>query len=121
MTDTATPVQAAQPVRKSYQSAKNAKRDTVMIVEIDGTEFQTRPGRVPGTALIDFQGLVVTRDPEAMWAFFRACFLTEADFAAFRDFINDPVREVDINLLFKIVEDLIEFGSGGIPTPQSSS
>src|ERR1035437_2687290 len=108
MTDTATPIQAAQPVRKSYQSAKNAKRDTVMIVEIDGTEFQTRPGRVPGTALIDFQGLVVTRDPEAMWNYFRSAFATEDEYIAFHDFLQDPAREVDINLLFEIIKDMIE-------------
>jgi hypothetical protein len=120
MTDTATPVQASQPVRKSYQSAKNARRDTPMIVEIDGTEFTLRPGRVPGTALIDFQGLVVTRDPEAMWAYFRACFPDPEKFEEFRDFINDPEREVDINLLFDIIKDLIEEGSGS-PTARSSS
>jgi len=119
MTTTKAPP-APKPVRKSYQSAKDAKRDTPMIVEIDGTEFETRPGRVPGTTLIDFQGLMVTQDPEAMWQFFRSSFATPEEYEAFHAFLQDPVREVDINLLFDIIKDMIEFADG-LPTGQSNS
>ena len=77
-------IDAPKPVRKSYQSAKDAKNKTPFEIEIDGTVFVTQPGRVPGAVQIDFSGLSVSHDPEVMWHYFRCTFPTEEDFEAFK-------------------------------------
>jgi hypothetical protein len=128
--------------RKSYTAAKNEQIDAVFEFDIDGTTFEAKPNRVPGSTLIDFQGLTVTRDPDAMWDFFRAAMNSSEDaekvkaremtevatgqdlplspFGKFKAFLDDPVRKVDINLLMEIVKDMVEFTTGR-PTGQSSS
>ena len=109
-----------QVVRKSYQSAKDGRRDAKMIVDINGTEFTTWPGRAPGTVQIDFSGLTVTRDPEAMWAYFRSTLGSQDEFEKFQAFLNDEANDVDINMLVEIIKDMMEFANG-LPTAQSSS
>jgi hypothetical protein len=119
MTDTLN--QEAPPtmtVRKSYASAKGAQLDEVMEIEIDGEVFATRPHRVGVTKLIDFQGITVTRDPEAMWGFFRASM--GDDFERFEEFCNSPEHVIEAETLGDIIKDMVEFTTGR-PTEQSNS
>jgi len=119
-------IQAPPPTRKSYQSAKDAKMSTQYIFDIDGTDFETRPGRVPGSVQIDFSGMTVTRDPETMWNYFRCAFVDakgmplEDEYERFKAYLDDPQREVSVDLLVEIIRDMIEFANG-LPTGRSNS
>lgn len=131
--------------RKSYHAARNEKIDEIFEFDIDGEVFLAKPHRVPGSTMIDFQGLTVTRDPDAMWDFFRAAMNYEpvpakdspkykaqldpkspgydeslTPFGKFKAFIDDPIRQVDIEMLAEIIKDMVEATTGN-PTGQSSS
>lgn len=119
-------IEGPPPVRKSYAAAKHGKASTIMEVEIDGTVFETRPGRVPGTVQIDFMGVSTLADPRLMWNFFRCAFVDihgnaePEKYKAFKKFLDDPIREVDVDTLIQIIRDMIEFANG-LPTVPSSS
>ena len=117
--------------RKSYQSAKGAAQDAAFVFNIDGEEFTAYPHRVSAGLLIDFQGLGVTKDPEAMWAFFRNAMsgartpegrLPEegGDFARFHEYVNSPEHPIEAAVLGSIITDMVEFTTGR-PTEQPSS
>lgn len=122
-------------VRKSYASAKGEKLDEIMEVEIDDTVFAAYPYRVPATVLIDFSGLTVSRDPEAMWNFFRHAMPGPAKlfdgsdkigtepvtvFDAFKEFTDSPLHIIEAETLGQIIADMVEFTTGR-PTEQSNS
>ena len=105
-------------IRKVYESAKGAALDEPMEVQIDDKVFTARPHRVSATTLIDFQGLTVTRDPEAMWGFFRSAF--GDDYEEFHTYINSPEVTITADTLGEIIKDMVEFTTGR-PTEQSNS
>lgn len=115
--------------RKSYQSARGAAQDEAFSFDIDAETFTAYPHRVAAGVLIDFQGMSVTKDPEAMWGFFRAAMsgqrladgtLAEGDFDRFQDYVNSPLHPVEAEVLGDIIKDMVEFTTGR-PTEQSSS
>ena len=117
--------------RRSYRSAKGAKQDEAFEFDVDDESFTAYPHRVAAGLLIDFQGLTVTRDPEAMWAFFRAAMSGErqpngefaeggGDFERFQEYVNSPKHPVEAEALGDIIKDLLEFTTAH-PTEQSSS
>lgn len=115
--------------RKSYQSAKGAKQDEPMEFDVDDESFTAYPHRVAAGVLIDFQGLQVTRDPEAMWSFFRSAMtgkrqedgtFGEGDFERFQEYVNSPAHPIEAEVLGDIIKDMVEFTTGH-PTEQSSS
>lgn len=126
MTDTSTTAITPRPTRKSYTSAKDAKINTPYEIEIDGHVFTTRPGRIPGVVQIDFSGFSYTHDSDSMWRFFKCAFVDDegkflvTQYEEFHDFLSDPSRSVQAELLGEIISDMVEFANG-LPTGQSSS
>ena len=118
-------------VRKQYQSAKGAYLDDPMELVLDDEVFVARPHRVPATVLIDFQGLQVSRDPDAMWAFFRCAMATRkevdgqmvedlTEFDRFHEWVQSPLHPIEADTLGEMIKDMVEFTTGR-PTEQLSS